>query len=187
MQVYVKDLNSSNGTFLNGNQLRGMQPVLLQENDIIQFGTEDEDVERESVVIVQVQLPPSPPSTTLSSSLQSGNREGSPPIYAKVHKKPLVDAQMSSQQRLTDVMRKLSSLGMQLNTASKMDGGLLQSRLSVIEDAVESCLSDVDCGGGGGLDTLGRLDTIHTRPSLRSALNIIVPSYIYIFIYSNIL
>lgn len=140
-----------------------MQPVLLQENDIIQFGTEDEDVERESVVIVQVQLPTSIPTTTTRSST-----EHSPPIYSKVHKKPIVDAQMNSQQRLTDVMRKLSTLGMQLNTkAASSSGEMMLSRLALIEESVEACLGEAaestDC------------DTIHTRPTLGAALNIIVP------------
>jgi hypothetical protein len=165
-----------------------MQPVLLQENDIIQFGTEDEEVARESVVIVQVQLhnnQQQPPYNVRHDP------DHSPPIYSKVHrhsvssssqnsqqtttsKAPLVDAQMSCQQRLTDVMRKLSTLGMQLTGKMALvgDQAVMSERLRALEDAVEGCLSDVTVVG----EREESFETIHTRPSLRSAMNIIVQS-----------
>jgi len=37
-KVYVVDLNSSNGTFVNGHKLRGSMPNRLQDSDVVRFG-----------------------------------------------------------------------------------------------------------------------------------------------------
>lgn len=44
-QVILEDLGSSNGTFLNGEQITPRIPYRLNNGDIIQFGSEDEDLD----------------------------------------------------------------------------------------------------------------------------------------------
>jgi FHA domain len=166
--MYIKDLNSSNGTFLNGTQLKGLQPALLQENDIIQFGTEDEDARKESVVIVQVQIN----NGHSNAQNAAGN---SPPIYSKVHKRP-DEPEINVQQRITDVMRRLSSLAMQTSCAK--GSGKLEDRLAQLEDAVELCLGA--CGAGKDESLIDSQATIYTHPSLSAALRIIV-SFLFVF------
>lgn len=150
---------------------------MLQEMDVIQFGTEDEDTSKDSVVIVQVQLS-SPPSS--SSSLSSGGaadaansvvNNSSPPIYSKATRKALTDEASGGkpfQQRITDVMRKLSTLGMQLSSGVN-DKRAFAERLDLLEDAVDNC-ARLD----RRVEVEDSWSTIHTRPSLSSALRIIV-------------
>lgn len=68
-QLVVEDLESSNGTFLNGEQITPRIPYRLNNGDIIQFGSEDEDLDyrqsssqtirngREEALVVQFLLP----------------------------------------------------------------------------------------------------------------------------------
>ena len=38
VDIFVRDLNSSNGTYVNSNQIQAQKPVKLNDGDVVQFG-----------------------------------------------------------------------------------------------------------------------------------------------------
>ena len=186
----MKDLNSSNGTFLNGNQLKPMKPVILQENDIVQFGSEDEESLKESIVVVQLSLLNNSTGSSLSnmsyrassSSNESINNNDEPSVNPKTRRQ---EANLLLQSKLTEVMKKMSSLGMQMTSMRNGPEGRQEERilqmLEYVEGAVGTLISDGDMAQvmrpfeSEDYDPSLSNDTIHTRPTLKSALRIIVP------------
>jgi len=62
--LWVTDLGSSNGSYLNGILLKAHTPFRLNEGDLLQFGVEDDllDVEKKGqpLVVLQVKIPAAP-------------------------------------------------------------------------------------------------------------------------------
>lgn len=80
-QVFVTDLGSSNGTYLNGILMKSHVPYRLNDGDLLQFGLDDEEAakRKETAVVIQIKLNDSKGNAKASLNwTETGKRSFSP-------------------------------------------------------------------------------------------------------------
>jgi hypothetical protein len=191
--VALRDLGSSNGTFLNGLQLVPMRLVRLHDGDLVQFGTEDATqgiqglliVWRiDSVVICQFGSSASVNAGPVGSGMTEATGKGRGGTQRKSPTGTMISGPLS---KVGDISRRLASLGLLLNghfasghqgrdNASNgpvvLDSDTLRSLQDTL-DTIEQLLEQFDPSAE---DNAGRRlgeHTVHTRPSIGEAMRIV--------------
>lgn len=159
--MVVEDLNSSNGTYVNGVMLQPQTPHVLSEGDLVQFGINDsDDGDKKSVILVQVLFEPQGAPVQRAGGVRSARA-----------------ATEDVSKRIEGIVKRLGVLAMQAaeHTADE------QQHLHALLEELASRLSKWEQGepGDAALDAIGA--TVHTHPSLPAALRIIVrPRYSFL-------
>jgi hypothetical protein len=198
--VALRDLGSSNGTFLNGVVVTPMKLVRLNDGDLIQFGTEDANQGihvylpfLDSVVICQFSTQ-KPPKYIPNNQSNKENLTDNQANISKQSKQPVLTSGAPSgntsfgpMSKIADISRRLASLGIILNenlsnpnSAHTLKDDPIIQRLNDTLETVEQLLEAFD-QDSSGLPTENNAakraiilnETIHTRPLIGTAMRII--------------